>query len=128
MTLELQYWHLEYLQENQFRLLQIQSLNLFKICRCPERLLSILDAIHYALNNNRLAVIHDVQQKSLFSHLQITGSFRHIGQIIAPQPTHVLSSLLQAQWLHVLVFNFTSINLTHNIRFLTEFRILQKLN
>jgi hypothetical protein len=44
-----------------------------------------------------LAVIHDVQQISLFSHLQFTGSFRHIGQIIVPHPTHVLSALLQAQ-------------------------------
>ena len=50
-----------------------------------------------------LAVIHHVQQISLFSHLQFTGSFRHIGQIIAPHPTHVLSALLQAQCLHVLV-------------------------
>lgn len=56
------------------------------------------------LNNNKLAVIYDVQQLSLFSHLQFTGSFRHIGQIIAPHPTHVLSALLQAQWLQVLVF------------------------
>ena len=56
------------------------------------------------LNNNRQAAIYDVQQLSLFSHLQFTGSFRHIGQIIAPHPTHVLSALLQAQWLHVLVF------------------------
>jgi len=32
------------------------------------------------------------------SHLQFTGFFRHIGQIIAPQPTHALSALLQAQW------------------------------
>ena len=68
------------------------------------------------LNNNRLAVIHDGQQISLFSHLQFTGSFRHIGQIIAPQPIHVLSALLQAQCLHVLLFNFTSIILTYNIR------------
>ena len=40
---------------------------------------------------------YDVQQISLFSHLQFTGSFRHIGQIIAPQPTQVLSALLHAQ-------------------------------
>lgn len=40
---------------------------------------------------------HDAQQMSLLSHLQLTGSFRQIGQIIAPQPTHVLSDLLQAQ-------------------------------
>ena len=44
-----------------------------------------------------LAVIYDVQQISLFSHLQFTGSFRHIGQIIVPHPTQVLSALLQAQ-------------------------------
>jgi hypothetical protein len=44
-----------------------------------------------------LAVFYDVQQISLFSHLQFTGSFRHIGQIIVPHPTHVLSALLQAQ-------------------------------
>jgi len=48
-------------------------------------------------NNIGLAVIHDVQQLSLFSHLQFMGSFRHSGQIIVPHPTHVLSSLLQAQ-------------------------------
>lgn len=41
--------------------------------------------------------LHSVQQISLFSHLQFTGTFRHIGQIIAPHPTQVLSSLLQAQ-------------------------------
>jgi len=40
---------------------------------------------------------YDVQQISLFSHLQFTGSFKHIGQIIAPQPTQVLSALLHAQ-------------------------------
>jgi len=39
-----------------------------------------------------------LQQISLFSHLQFIGSFRHVGQIKAPQPTHVLLSLLQAQW------------------------------
>jgi hypothetical protein len=66
-----------------------------------------------------------VQQISLFSHLQFTGSFKHIGQIIAPQPTHALSALLRAQWLHVLVFNFTSIILTYNIKFLIEFWNLQ---
>jgi len=47
-----------------------------------------------------------LQQISLFSHLQFVGSFRHVGQIKAPQPTHVLLSLLQAQWIHVSVFKF----------------------
>ena len=37
-----------------------------------------------------------MQQLSIFSQLQLTGSFRHSGQIIAPHPKHVLSSLLQA--------------------------------
>jgi hypothetical protein len=40
---------------------------------------------------------------SLFSHLQSSGSFKHIGQTRVPQPTHVLLYLLQAQWLHLLV-------------------------
>jgi hypothetical protein len=29
------------------------------------------------------------------------GPFKHVGQIAAPQPTHVLLYLLQAQWLHL---------------------------
>lgn len=37
------------------------------------------------------------QHFSLFSHLQFNGSFRQIGQIMAPHPTHVLFSLLHAQ-------------------------------
>jgi len=41
---------------------------------------------------------------SLFSHLQFTGSFRHIGQIMAPHPTQVLSALLHAQWLQASTF------------------------
>lgn len=40
---------------------------------------------------------HDVQQISFLSHLQLIGSFRHIGQIMAPHPTQVLSALLHAQ-------------------------------
>jgi len=35
-----------------------------------------------------------VQQISLLSHLQFRGSFRHIGQIMAPHPTQILSALL----------------------------------
>ena len=42
-------------------------------------------------------VEHYEQHVSLFSHVQFTGSFRHIGQIMAPHPTHVLSALLHAQ-------------------------------
>jgi len=47
-----------------------------------------------------------LQQISLFSHLQFIGSFRHVGQIRVPQPTHVLSTLLQAQWIHLSLFKF----------------------
>ena len=41
-----------------------------------------------------------VQQLSLFSHLQSMGIFKHDGQIIMPQPTHLLVDALQAQCLH----------------------------
>jgi len=49
------------------------------------------------MDEEELTLNYDVQQISLFSHLQSTGSFRHIGQIITPQPTQVLSALLHAQ-------------------------------
>jgi hypothetical protein len=55
--------------------------------------------------------------------LQFTGSFRHTGQIIAPQPTQVLSALLHAQWLHVLMFNFTYLILPYNIKFIISFLV-----
>jgi|RhiMetdeSRZDD1v2_1073273.scaffolds.fasta_scaffold29968_3 hypothetical protein len=44
-----------------------------------------------------------LQHSSLFSHLQSSGSLKHIGQIRVPHPTHVLLDLLQAQCLHLLV-------------------------
>jgi hypothetical protein len=40
------------------------------------------------------------QHKSLFSHLQLLGSFKHDEHIIAPHPTQVLLNLLQPQCLH----------------------------
>jgi len=43
---------------------------------------------------------YHVQQISLFSHLQSMGIFRHDGQIIMPQPTHLLVDALHAQCLH----------------------------
>ena len=71
---------------------------------------------------------HDVQQISLLSHLQFAGSFRHIGQIIVPHPTQVLSALLQAQWLHVLLFNFAFIYLPHDIKSLELIICAQSAN
>lgn len=68
---------------------------------------------------------YDVQQLSLFSHSQFTGSFRHTGHTVTPQPTHVLSTVLQAQWLHAFVFNFTYIILTYYIRFSRENQRIQ---
>jgi len=49
------------------------------------------------LKDKKLDNNYDLQQTSVFSHLHSTCSFRQIGQIIAPQPTHVLFDLLQAQ-------------------------------
>jgi hypothetical protein len=49
------------------------------------------------MDEEEVTLNYDAQQISLFSHLQFTGSFRHTGQIIAPQPTQVLSALLHAQ-------------------------------
>jgi|GEM_PF-1937763 len=40
---------------------------------------------------------YDAQQVSLFSHLQFTGSFRHNGHTMIPQPIQVLSAALHAQ-------------------------------
>lgn len=42
------------------------------------------------------------QHSSLFSQLQLLGSCKQIGHIIVPQPTHVLSALLQPQCLQPL--------------------------
>jgi hypothetical protein len=42
------------------------------------------------------------QHSSLFSQLQLLGSCKQIGHIIIPQPTHVLSALLQPQCLQPL--------------------------
>jgi len=69
-----------------------------------------------------------LQQISLFSHLQFIGSFRHVGQIKAPQPTHVLLTLLQAQWIHVSVFKFKLIIVRYGIKFLRMFWNLWNLN
>jgi len=49
------------------------------------------------MKDKKLDNKYDLQQTSLFSHLHPTGSFRQIELIIAPQPTHVLFDLLQAQ-------------------------------
>ena len=42
---------------------------------------------------------------SLFSHLQLLGTFKHTGHIMAPHPTRVLLNLLQAQCLHSSMMN-----------------------
>ena len=62
-----------------------------------------------------------MQQISLLSQLQFPGSFRHIEQIIVPHPTQVLSALLQAQWLHVLLFNYALVILLYDIKSLSDF-------
>ena len=47
--------------------------------------------------------IYYPQQVSLLSQLQLYGSRKQIGQIIVPQPLHVLSTLLQPQCLQSLI-------------------------
>ncbi|MFZ0510316.1 MAG: hypothetical protein WAM14_01810 [Candidatus Nitrosopolaris sp.] len=45
------------------------------------------------------------QHISLFSHLQLLGSFKHDEHITAPHPTQVLLNLLQSQCSHSSMVN-----------------------
>jgi hypothetical protein len=49
-----------------------------------------------------------VQHISLFSQLQLSGSFRQDGHMIMPHPTQVLFNLLQPQCLHSFIPQFTA--------------------
>ena len=48
---------------------------------------------------------YDVQQISLFSHLQSNGSCKQIGHMTVPQPIHVLFFRLHAQCLHLFIIS-----------------------
>jgi hypothetical protein len=54
------------------------------------------------MNHICLLLLLLLQHSSLFSQLQLLGSCKQIGHIIVPQPTHVLSALLQPQCLQPL--------------------------
>lgn len=45
------------------------------------------------------------QHISLFSHLQLLGSFKHDGHMTVPHPTQVLFNLLQPQYSHSPIVN-----------------------
>jgi len=47
-----------------------------------------------------------VQHVSLFSQLQLSGSFRQDGHMMIPHPTQVLLNLLQPQCLHSFIQQF----------------------
>jgi hypothetical protein len=63
-----------------------------------------MKVVTYPNINHKVSIANQhsyrVQQISLFSHLQSMGIFKHDGQIIMPQPTHLLVDALQAQCLH----------------------------
>ena len=56
-----------------------------------------------------------LQQSSLFSHLQFSGSCKQDGHIIEPQPTQVLSDLLHPQCLHPQLVNSTAPHLLRQL-------------
>jgi hypothetical protein len=67
------------------------------IHKCKYAFKKLKEAKYYSVMRDLIDSDYDVQQVSLFSHLQFTGSFRHNGHTMMPQPIQVLSAALHAQ-------------------------------